>query len=77
MEREAAAVTDGAHAAWGAGAATARLGALLVLCSLSGLAVPVGSGSTAGELSAAALLLPLLPPPVALVDSHAAHCTPT
>ena len=52
-----------------------RLGALLVLCSLSGLAVPVGSGSTAGELSAAALLLPLLPllpPPVALADSHAA-----
>ncbi len=37
-----------------------RLGALLVLCSLSGLAVPVGSGSAAGELSAAALL-PLLP----------------
>ena len=31
-----------------------RLGALLVLCSLSGLAVPVGSGSAAGELSAAA-----------------------
>ena len=33
------------------------------------------SGSTAGELSAAALLLPLLPllpPPVALADSHAA-----
>ena len=57
-----------------------RLGALLVLCSLSGLAVPVGSGSTAGELSAAALLLPLLPllpPPVALADSHATHCTPT
>ena len=52
-----------------------RLGALLVLCSLSGLAVPVGSGSTAGELSAAALLLPLLPllpPPVVLADSHAA-----
>jgi hypothetical protein len=42
-----------------------RLGALLVLCSLSGLAVPVGSGSAAGELSAAAPLLPLLPPPVA------------
>jgi hypothetical protein len=57
-----------------------RLGALLVLCSLPGLAVPVDSGSTAGELSAAALLLPLLPllpPPVALADSHAAHCTPT
>ena len=33
-----------------------RLGALLVLCSLSGLAVPVGSGSAAGELSAAAPL---------------------
>ena len=32
-----------------------RLGALLVLCSLSGLAVPVGSDSAAGELSAAAL----------------------
>ena len=51
-----------------------RLGALLVLCSLSGLAVPVGSGSAAGELSAAALppLLPLLPPPAALADSRAA-----
>ena len=35
--------------------------------------------TAAGELSAAALLplLPLLPPPVALADSHAAHCTPT
>jgi hypothetical protein len=36
-----------------------RLGALLVLCSLPGLAVPVDSGSTVGELSAVALLLPL------------------
>jgi hypothetical protein len=53
-----------------------RLGALLVLCSLSGLAVPVGSGSAAGELSAAAPLLPLLPPPVALADSHAAARRP-
>jgi hypothetical protein len=44
-----------------------RLGALLVLCSLSGLAVPVGSDSAAGELSTATLLLPLLPlPTVAL-----------
>ena len=80
MEREAAAVTDGAHAAWAPAPPPLRLGALLVLCSLSGLAVPVGSGSTAGELSAAALLLPLLPllpPPVALADSHATHCTPT